>query len=81
MYTRFCTFISHNNESKRSIWWQSIKTMLIINSSSRCPKSLDLYSCHDYVKVNTAELKDGLLTISCERIVPEHNKKKLIEIK
>ena len=25
--------------------------------------------------------KDGLLTISCERIIPEHKKKKLIEIK
>ena len=35
----------------------------------------------DDVKVNGAELKDGLLTISCERIVPEHKKKKLIEIK
>ena len=35
----------------------------------------------DDVKVNVAELKDGLLTISCERIVPEHKKKKLIEIK
>ena len=33
------------------------------------------------VKVNEAELKGGLLTISCERIVPEHKKKKLIEIK
>ena len=33
------------------------------------------------VKVNDAELKDGLLTISCERIVPEYKKKKLIEIK
>jgi len=33
------------------------------------------------VKVNSAELKDGLLTISCERIVPEYKKKKLIEIK
>ena len=33
------------------------------------------------VKVNGAELKDGLLTISCERIVPEYKKKKLIEIK
>jgi molecular chaperone IbpA len=32
-------------------------------------------------EVNEAELKDGLLTISCERIVPEHKKKKLIEIK
>jgi molecular chaperone IbpA len=28
-----------------------------------------------------AQLKDGLLTISCERIIPEHKKKKLIEIK
>ena len=33
------------------------------------------------VKVNDAELKDGLLTISCERIVPEYKKKKLIEIR
>ena len=33
------------------------------------------------VKVNGAQLKDGLLTIACERIIPEHKKKKLIEIK
>ena len=33
------------------------------------------------VRVNGAELKDGLLTIACERIVPEYKKKKLIEIK
>ena len=35
----------------------------------------------DDVKVDGAELKDGLLTIACERIVPEYKKKKLIEIK
>ena len=39
------------------------------------------FTIADDVKVNEAELKDGLLTISCERIVPEHKKKKLIEIK
>ena len=33
------------------------------------------------VKVNGAELKDGLLTISCEKIIPEIKKKRLIEIK
>ena len=33
------------------------------------------------VRINSAELKDGLLTVSCERIVPEYKKKKLIEIK
>ena len=33
------------------------------------------------VKINGAELRDGLLTIACERIVPEYKKKKLIEIK
>jgi len=33
------------------------------------------------VKVNGAELKDGLLTINCEKIVPEEKKKKLIPIK
>ena len=39
------------------------------------------FTITDDVRVNGAELKDGLLTISCERIVPEHKKKKLIEIK
>ena len=39
------------------------------------------FTIADDVKVNDAELKDGLLTISCERIVPEHKKKKLIKIK
>ena len=38
------------------------------------------FTIADDVKVNGAELKDGLLTISCERIIPEHKKKKLIEI-
>ena len=33
----------------------------------------------EFLKKN--ELKEGLLTISCERIIPEHKKKKLIEIK
>ena len=39
------------------------------------------FTIADDVKVSGAELKDGLLTISCERIIPEHKKKKLIEIK
>ena len=39
------------------------------------------FTIADDVKVNEAQLKDGLLTISCERIIPEHKKKKLIEIK
>ena len=39
------------------------------------------FTIADDVKVNVAELKDGLLTIACERIVPEYKKKKLIEIK
>ena len=39
------------------------------------------FTIADDVKVDGAKLKDGLLTISCERIVPEHKKKKLIEIK
>ena len=33
------------------------------------------------VRINGAELKDGLLTVACEKIVPEYKKKKLIEIK
>ena len=39
------------------------------------------FTIADDVKVNGAELKDGLLTIACERIVPEYKKKKLIEIR
>ena len=39
------------------------------------------FTIADDVKVNGAALKDGLLTVSCERIVPEHKKKKLIDIK
>ena len=39
------------------------------------------FTIADDVKVNGAELKDGLLTIACERILPEHKKKRLIEIK
>ena len=39
------------------------------------------FSIADDVKVNGAELKDGLLTINCEKIVPEQKKKKLIPIK
>ena len=39
------------------------------------------FTIADDVKVGDAELKDGLLTISCEKIVPEQKKKKLIPIK
>ncbi len=39
------------------------------------------FTIADDIKVKDAALKDGLLTISCERIVPEHKKKKVIEIK
>ena len=35
----------------------------------------------DDVKVNGAELKDGLLTVSLERIIPEEKKAKTINIK
>ncbi len=39
------------------------------------------FTIADDVKVNDAELKDGLLTIGCERILPDHKKKRLIDIK
>ena len=39
------------------------------------------FTIADDVKVCGAELKDGLLTIACERIVPEYKKRKLIDIK
>ena len=39
------------------------------------------FTIADDVKVNGAELKDGVLTISCEKIIPEIKKKRLIQIK
>ena len=39
------------------------------------------FTIADEVKVNSAELKEGLLTIACERILPDHKKKRLIDIK
>ena len=39
------------------------------------------FTIADDVKVGGAELKDGLLTINCEKIIPEQKKKKLIPIK
>ena len=38
------------------------------------------FTIADDIKVNGAELKDGLLIINCEKIIPEHKKKKLIPI-
>ena len=39
------------------------------------------FTIADNIKVEGAEIKDGLLTISCEKIVPEQKKRKLIPIK
>ena len=39
------------------------------------------FTIADDVKVNDAQLKDGLLTVSCERVLPDHKKKRLINIK
>ena len=39
------------------------------------------FSIADNCKVNGAELKDGLLRVSLERIIPEAQKPKVIEIK
>ena len=39
------------------------------------------FTIADDVKVNNAQLQDGLLTINCEKIVPEQKKNKLIPIK
>ena len=39
------------------------------------------YTIADDVKVNSAELKNGLLIVSLERIVPEHKKPRTVAIK
>ena len=39
------------------------------------------FTIADDIKVEGAEIKDGLLKINCEKIVPEQKKRKLISIK
>ena len=39
------------------------------------------FTIADDIKVNEAHLKDGLLTVTCEKIIPEQKKRKLIPIK
>ena len=39
------------------------------------------FTIADDVKVNGAELKNGLLIISLERVIPEHKKSRIIKIK
>ena len=39
------------------------------------------YTIADDVKVNSAELKNGLLIVSLERLVPEHKKPRTVAIK
>ena len=39
------------------------------------------FTIADDVKVNSAELKNGLLIVSLERIIPEHKKPRTISIK
>ena len=62
---------SENNEVNEEIIHKGISKRQFVRS----------FTIADDVKVNGADLKDGLLTISCERIIPEHKKNKLIEIK
>ena len=38
------------------------------------------FTIADDIKVEGAEIKDGLLTINCEKIIPEQKKRKLIPI-
>ena len=39
------------------------------------------FTIADDVKISGAQLKDGLLTVACERVLPDHKKKRLINIK
>jgi len=39
------------------------------------------FTIADDVEIKSAELKDGLLTISLERIIPDHKKARTISVK
>ena len=38
------------------------------------------FTIADDVKVNSAELKNGLLTVSLERVIPEHKKPRILKV-
>ena len=39
------------------------------------------FTLADDIVVNSAELENGMLTITLERVVPEHKKPRLVEVK
>ena len=63
--------VKHDKEEENDHLWKGISNRQFTRK----------FTLADEVVVNGAELKDGLLTVACERIVPEYKKKKLIEIK
>jgi molecular chaperone IbpA len=73
--------INKSNKEKTSIYQSKNTDGEIIHKGISQRQFARSFTIADDVKVNGAELKDGLLTIACERIVPEYKKKKLIEIK
>jgi molecular chaperone IbpA len=60
---------------------QDLKDGEIIHKGISQRQFVRSFTIAEDVRVNGAELKDGLLTIACERVVPDYKKKKLIEIK
>ena len=77
-------------------WFSNLSTCLVLTVNKSEENNIDGEIIHkgisqrqfarsftiaDDVKVNLAELKDGLLTIDCERILPDHKKKRLIDIR
>ena len=70
-----------SNGEKTSIYHSKNTDDEIIHKGISQRQFARSFTIADDVKVNGAELKDGLLTISCEKIIPEMKKKRLIEIK
>ena len=78
--------------SKDDIEVTVTEDILTISSSKEKPKKDEIYrgisdrkftrnfSMADDIEVKSAELKDGLLTIKLERIIPEHKKPRKIKI-
>ena len=73
--------VNKSNGEKTSIYHSKNTDDEIIHKGISQRQFARSFTIADDVKVNGAELKDGLLTIGCEKIVPEQKKKKLISIK
>ena len=65
----------------KSVFDDKVENAEVLHRGISQKKFTRKFTIADDIEVKSAELKNGLLEISLERIVPEHKKPKIIKIK